>query len=323
MSDPGSPPALPDPLAERLEVRGLLGEGSFGRVFAVLDRPTGKVLALKIMEVGEDPERLQRELALAKAVDHPHVIRTYATALVDGRAFLVMERGHGSLRDLMDDPSAQARAWGALADACQGVAALHTAGLVHRDLKPENILLVDGAAKIADLGMARGGGQRTLTRTGMMVGTPAYMAPEQAQGKRAGPPADVFALGVLGYETLERRLPWPEDDFSEMLRRIAAAEPAPFAAAGSLVSPEAVRTLQAMLLGDPAGRPADLEAVARTFAGAYRAGGRPEAASPSAGAARTQVLGEASGATIAVEPPPPKAAVQPGANAGSTLPSCR
>jgi serine/threonine-protein kinase len=241
---------LPPSLRDRFTVLGELGRGSFGRVLEVRDKD-GTSRALKLLEGELDLQRLGRELTASQAIRHPHVLDVLDVGLVDGVGFLLMERADGTLEEWIADPGRVPEAWEALRQVAAGLAALHAEGIVHRDLKPENVMMVGGAAKLGDLGLAKGGDLRTLTEAGWVMGTPAYMAPEQARGDHLTPAADVFALGVMLFQVAAGRLPYPSTTPRRLLPVLARGGPM---ATGEVPAnvPEVVR---ACLDPDPARRP--------------------------------------------------------------------
>ena len=220
-------------------------------------RGDGAELALKLLAVGPDPGRIGRELRAAQEVRHPHLLRCFEGRVLGQEAYLLLELAEGSLEDVVADPGRRTEAWNLLREAARGVAALHAAGLVHRDLKPANVLRVGGRAKVADLGLVRGGDLRTLTATGTIMGTPLYMAPEQARGERAGPAADVWSLGVMAYEILEGRPPYPDVDGIELLTRVARGQVDGFSRARGRVPRDTLDRVTQALEPDPGRRPAD------------------------------------------------------------------
>lgn len=206
-----SPAAIPGRIGP-YRITGELGRGGIGTVYRALD-PSGRAVALKCLLRGGDPDtdaRLLRESSFR--VEHPHVVRTLGGGMsAAGQPYLVLELLEGrTLREAL--VSAGARdvvSW--IAQAADGIAALHEAGLVHRDVKPENLFLTrDGTVKVLDLGIAAWSDDRArLTATGAVIGTPSYLAPEQVRGGRAlDPRVDVWALGVVLFEGLTGRSPF-------------------------------------------------------------------------------------------------------------------
>ena len=176
-------------------------------------------------------ERFRAEAQAIARLHHPNVVQVHAVGEHDGRAYLVMEfvAGGGLAGRLDGSPWQPHRAAGLVEVLAGGIAAAHRVGVVHRDLKPSNILLADdGAPKIADFGLAKlMDSDSELTRTGALLGSPMYMAPEQAmeQGGAVGPPADIHALGVILYELLTGRPPYRGATITQTLEQVRSSEP--------------------------------------------------------------------------------------------------
>jgi WD40 repeat protein len=238
-SDAGSaPPKRAAPTIPGYEIAGEIGRGAMGVVYharhVLLNRPC----ALKMILAGAhaDPVATVRFLAEAEAVArlrHPHVVQIHHIGEADGLPFLELEYVEGgSLDRRLDGTPWPARRAAALVELlARGMAEAHRLGLVHRDLKPSNILLsAEDLPKIADFGLAKAvAADRGLTATGSILGTPSYMAPEQAGGKTkdVGPAADVYALGAILYELLTGRPPFRGATVLETLEQVKAAEPVP------------------------------------------------------------------------------------------------
>jgi tetratricopeptide (TPR) repeat protein/tRNA A-37 threonylcarbamoyl transferase component Bud32 len=196
-----------------------------------LNRPAA--LKMVLGEARADSKGIIRFLAEAEAaaaVEHPHVVRVYDFGESDGRPFLALELcPGGSLADrLKAGRLAPTAAAGLVRKVADGVAAAHGLGIVHRDLKPANVLFDEhGEPKVADFGLAKRGAGADLTHSGAVLGTPAYMSPEQAQGgtKFVGPQADVWALGVILYECLTGARPFAADDAWALLRKVMSDDP--------------------------------------------------------------------------------------------------
>ncbi|MCA9705578.1 MAG: serine/threonine protein kinase [Myxococcales bacterium] len=218
----------------RYVVLGLVGRGGMGVVLRAFDPRLDRKIALKLLHGSSSPDaqaRLQREAQALARLSHPNVIRVHDVGAHEGRVFLAMELVTG--QTLADWLRAGPREWRevvrVMSLAGEGLAAAHAAGLVHRDFKPANVLLGDdGQVKVTDFGLARAHAEApglepptapsrldldsasldaTLTRTGALVGTPAYMAPEQRRGEPCGPKADQFSLCVALHEALHGQLP--------------------------------------------------------------------------------------------------------------------
>jgi serine/threonine-protein kinase len=215
------------PLFEgRYDILRKLGEGGTARVFKALDTKTSRHVAIKIMEdeAADTPtwrERLLREAALLQSLRHPNVVEVFAGGeSTNGSPYLVMEYLEGeTLGELLKRRPALplAAALGVLTEIASGLAATHGVGLIHRDVKPDNIFLVGprGApdrAKIFDFSFARVQGGKRFTAQGFILGTPQYMAPEQAVGDPTGHRTDIYALGVVAYRMLTGVLPFDGQD---------------------------------------------------------------------------------------------------------------
>ena len=220
------------------EIVGELGRGGMGVVYKARQVSLNRVVALKMLPGGAYTEqheliRFLAEAEVVAAVRHPHVVQVYEYGQCGSRPYFAMEHlGGGSLVDLIRRTGRLAPAGAAaLAEKiARGVQAAHDLGIVHRDIKPQNVLLDDdGEPKVTDFGLAKRGGRADLTRTGAVMGTPHYMAPEQAAGKTkfVGPAADVYALGVILYECLTGRPPFTADDTVRLLTKVVEDEPTP------------------------------------------------------------------------------------------------
>lgn len=209
-------------LAGRYRLVGLLGAGGMGEVWRAVDERLGRQVAVKILIRSEDEGlvlRLDSEARAAASLCDPHVVAVHdlGEAVVAGCrvVYLVMELVEGqSLGQVLADglPAvADAVAWGE--QICHGLQAAHTAGVVHRDIKPGNVLLAaDGRVKVCDFGIARRADAvgHALTGTGVVIGTPSYMSPEQARGDaEIGSGSDLYSLGCLLYELLTGAPPFP------------------------------------------------------------------------------------------------------------------
>jgi serine/threonine protein kinase len=190
----------------RYELLGVIGRGGMALVFVARDHERDETVAVKLLadNLSVDPdlrERFRREAALAKRLSHPNIVRVLESGETDGRAYIVLEYvDGGSLADelLRNGPLPAERVAALGAQAAAGLAHAHACGLVHRDIKPLNLLLgSDGTLKISDFGVARTLDGTRLTQAGWIVGTAAYLAPEQARGEETTPAADVYALGVV------------------------------------------------------------------------------------------------------------------------------
>ena len=217
----------------RYRVERVLGDGAMAKVLLAEDGELGRQVAVKLLDeqlAGDAAfrARFAREARVAASISHPNVVAVYDVGEADGRPFIVMEHVDGeSLAAVLSRgrlPLERGLAIGI--QLAQALEAAHAAGIVHRDLKPGNLIeRSDGTIKIADFGIARLLEGTELTEAGTIVGTAAYLAPEQAEDGEITPAADVFALGVLLYELLTARQPWKVDSLAELARRESAPRP--------------------------------------------------------------------------------------------------
>ncbi len=253
-------------------VERVLGKGSMACVYLARDVDTGRLVALKVLRrdaVMSDPvARLLREARAVLAFDHPNAVQLLDFGEVHGRPFLVMEYVEGrSLEEIgaRGAPLETRVKW--LADAARALAAAHARGIVHRDVKPENVLVrADGVVKVCDFGLARGGeddqvGLVTLTETGVVVGTPLFMAPEQMRGEPLDGRADQFAWGVTAYWTITGELPWTAHGGTKLLGEIASNAPAPKLAGRAGVPARVAAAVDRALSKDAAARFASMDDV--------------------------------------------------------------
>jgi serine/threonine protein kinase len=205
----------------RYRVVELLGMGAMGVVYRAFDTLIERDVAIKILpaELAADESTRNRFLAEAKSagrLTHPHVVALHEIGQQDFTDYIVMElMGGGNLAQGLDrnGPFPPAEATRIIADACQGLAAAHAAGIIHRDIKPSNLLLnAERAVKLADFGLAKRNtaGAQSLTLTGQVVGTPYYMSPEQCQSKTLDARTDVYSLGATYYSLLTGVTPYHE-----------------------------------------------------------------------------------------------------------------
>jgi tetratricopeptide (TPR) repeat protein len=231
-------PAAADPSAtlamsateERYLIKQILGKGGMGIVYHAVDRKLNRDVALKVLSIGvagdeEFRQRLVREARAAAKLNHPHIIAVYDIGAEADNCFITMEFVKGkSLRDMLGQAgklslSHVLRYALQIADA---LAAAHDAGIIHRDMKPENVMITDEGSnvKIADFGLARVASEATLTVEGAVMGSPAYMAPEQIRGGKVTTRTDIYATGVMLFEMLAGQRPFTgEDLFAQHLNQ--------------------------------------------------------------------------------------------------------
>ncbi len=262
-------PAAPAPRrrAGRYEIRGEIARGGMATVY--LATRDGRDVALK--ELTPDPdgdatlaERFELEAQVAAGLRHPNVVSVLERFRSGGRSYIAMEYvAGGSLRAYGGRLSLE-QAAGALADVLSALDHVERHGIVHRDVKPENLLVTaDGRVKLADFGVAKACGgvaPARLTADGRTVGTPSYMAPEQAMGRPVGPATDLYSVGVVAYELLVGELPFKNTDWSVLIQHIHQPVPAPRVLRPDL-DPALERWLLRMLEKEPEARPASARAA--------------------------------------------------------------
>jgi eukaryotic-like serine/threonine-protein kinase len=207
-------------LGERYEILQLIGQGGMGAVYKARDRELDRIIALKLIrpELAKNPEILRRfkqELILARQVTHRNVIRIFDLGQSDGVKFITMDfvEGCDLHRLLLEKGKFPPReAAQVLLQICRALETAHTEGVIHRDLKPQNVILDPrGRAYVMDFGIARSAYLPGMTKTGALIGTPEYMSPEQARGEKLTERSDLFSLGVIFYELLTGKSPYPAD----------------------------------------------------------------------------------------------------------------
>ncbi|MGO4442135.1 serine/threonine-protein kinase [Mycobacterium sp. 2YAF39] len=208
------------------ELQSLIGVGGMGEVYRAYDTVRERLVAIKLLrtEVAADQsfqQRFRRESRVAARLQEPHVIPVHDFGDIDGVLYIDMRLVEGaSLKDELRVKGAlpPSRSVSIISQVAAALDAAHGNGLVHRDIKPENVLLTpDDFAYLVDFGIAHGGGEASVTSTGLVIGSCAYMAPERFSGERAGPAADVYSLTCLLYECLTGRAPFEAGDVRQMM----------------------------------------------------------------------------------------------------------
>jgi serine/threonine protein kinase len=273
------PGQAPDELGRLGNYRLLqcLGTGATGVVFLAEDLQLRRRVALKVMKkaTGDDElarQRFLREAQAAAVLDHENILTIYQVGEDRGFPYLAMKLLHGETLDARLKRESQLPVHEVLRigrEIAEGLDAAHERGLIHRDIKPANIFLEGSQArvKIVDFGLARGVSEDLqLTRTGMVVGTPAYMSPEQARGQRLDHRSDVFSLGCVLYRMLAGRTPFKADDTMGMLLALAQDTPTPIRAFNPCVPDALAGLIMRMLAKVPESRPQTTRAVADQLA---------------------------------------------------------
>jgi tRNA A-37 threonylcarbamoyl transferase component Bud32 len=245
----------------KYEILGKLGQGAMGEVFRARDPVLNREVAVKRITAGLDVDetvrrRFRREAEAAAKLAHPNIITVYEAGLEGEQLYLAMELLDGV--DLKHALAARAMSLdeklAVALQVCEGVALAHSNEIVHRDLKPANIhILPSGKVKILDFGLARFSGSE-MTSTGMVMGTPHYMSPEQVRGLRADARSDVFALGCVFYEMLSGRKPFDAESMHGVLFKIMQEDPVPLGEAAPGTPEPIAHVVEKALAKDPADR---------------------------------------------------------------------
>jgi len=280
-------------ISGRYQLGDRLGSGGMSTVYKAVDRVLERTVAVKVLaeHLSDDDKfvaRFRREaLAVAKLI-HPNVVQVYDTGVDDGRHYIVMEYVEGRSGAQLLQSRGRLGSEAAVeigVQACAGLDYAHRQGIIHRDVKPGNLMVIGGPAgrrgtpptdggteemtvKLTDFGIARAAEQTRLTQVGSVVGTAAYLAPEQARGEEATPAADVYALGVVIYQVLTARLPWEGTTLAELAIRRENERPLP----PSSYDPDVPETLSTAVLRALEGDPARRYTTARELASALRTG---------------------------------------------------
>ncbi len=247
-----------------------LGGGGMSRVFAAEETALGRRVVVKVLPpelAGEvNAERFKREIRLVGQLHHPHVVPLLSTGESEGLLYYTMPYIDGeSLRGRLDrlGEMSVGEVVKLLRDIADALAYAHRRGVVHRDLKPENILLAEGHALVADFGVAKAlsaAGASTLTSTGVTLGTPAYMAPEQAAAEPlVDSRADLYSLGVVAYEMLTGHAPFVGRPAQAVLAAHLAEAPEPIARRRASIPPSLAALVMRCLEKRPADRPQSAE----------------------------------------------------------------
>jgi len=236
-SAPRALPAADLPRIPGYEVQQILGRGGMGVVYKAWHQRLNRAVALKMLLAGAyaRPEELQRFLREAEAVaglNHANIVQVHDVGGLEGRPYFTMElvEGGSLAQKVAGTPQPARQAAALVATVAEAIQVAHQSGIIHRDLTPSNILLTaDGTPKITDFGLARrleGGG---LTLSGVIMGTPSYMAPEQARGQKEGlgPASDTYALGAILYELLTGRPPFRSETAAATLHQVLSEDPIP------------------------------------------------------------------------------------------------
>jgi serine/threonine-protein kinase len=262
MTDRGSPSVE---IAGRYRLDSRLGYGGMSTVHLALDLRLERQVAVKLLaeHLADEPafvSRFQREAQAAARLVHPNVVQVFDSGRDEntGQYFIVMEYIEGSscAEILRDQGWVEVdEALSIIEQACEGLNYAHRHGVVHRDVKPGNLLRSrEGEVKLADFGIAKATEQSSITQVGSVLGTAAYLAPEQARGEEAGPSADLYALGVVTYQLISGRLPYEASSLTELALKQQQEEPSTLDTIVAAVNPELADAVAIALALDPRDR---------------------------------------------------------------------
>lgn len=254
-------------ISDRYELGELVGSGGMGEVYAARDLKLDRAVALKFLrpDMAAQPDirsRFEAEARAAGRLSHPNVVGVFDTDEDEGRPFIVMELLSG--RTLADEsaagPATEERVREIARQMLSALGASHAEGVLHRDLKPGNVLLAqDGTVKVGDFGVAKMAEGMHLTQAGILLGTPAYLAPERVAGEPASQATDLYSVGVILYELLAGRKPFDADTPLGMMRAIQEDPVPPLAELRPDVDPGLSRIIEKAMSKDPATRYASAE----------------------------------------------------------------
>jgi serine/threonine-protein kinase len=254
--------------ADRYRLERRLGVGGMATVQLAFDTRLERYVAVKLLaeHLAEDSafvSRFRREALAAARLVHPNIVQVFdfGSEASSGRQFIVMEfvDGHSCAEILRDrGPLGPRDAVDILTQACRGLDYAHRNGVVHRDVKPGNLLRnTDGVVKLADFGIAKAAEQSDITKVGSVLGTAAYLSPEQARGEPAGPASDLYALGVVAYQLMANRLPYEAASLTDLARLQESGDPEPLDDLNRDVPPSLAEAVRHALARNPAHRYAD------------------------------------------------------------------
>jgi eukaryotic-like serine/threonine-protein kinase len=289
----------------RYRLEGRLGYGGMSTVHLALDARLERQVAVKLLaeHLAEDPtfiSRFQREAQAAARLVHPNIVQVFDSGQDEssGQYYIVMEyiEGQSCAEILRDDGWMEVdEAIAVIDQACEGLHYAHRHGVVHRDVKPGNLLRArEGDVKLADFGIAKATEQSSITQVGSVLGTAAYLAPEQARGEEAGPRADLYALGVVTYQLISGRLPYEASSLTELALKQQQEEPPMLDTLVAAVSPELAEAVAISLALDPLERYQTAREMGRALgdgANGIAPGDRPGAGRQGQATQATSVLG--------------------------------
>jgi serine/threonine protein kinase len=264
----------PEILGGRYELRGVLGRGGMAEVRDGWDTRLGRAVAVKLLYPmfsvqPDNRRRFEIEARAAAALNHPHIVAVHDSGDHDGTPYIVMERLSGrTLADVIArGPLPQEQVRTILDDVLSALAVAHAAGILHRDIKPANILFTGlGDTKVGDFGIAKSG-ESVHTMTGQIVGTMAYLSADRIAGRPASVTDDLYALGVVGYEALAGRRPFPQENLAELARAIADGAPPPLTVLRPDIDPGLAAVIEQAMAREPQRRFTSANSMRAALAG--------------------------------------------------------
>ena len=290
-------------IAGRYRLEGRLGVGGMSTVHLAFDQRLERYVAIKLLaeHLADDPafvSRFRREALAAARLVHPNIVQVFDFGLDERQHqhFIVMEHVPGSsCAELLRDHGQLEveQAVDVVAQSCNGLDYAHRNGVVHRDVKPGNLLLSDAdVVKLADFGIARATDQSSITQVGSVLGTAAYLSPEQARGEESGARADIYSLGVVAYQLMSGRLPYEAGSLSELALMQQREAPPPLDELNPDVPAELAQAVAMALAIEQEYRPADAVVMAEALRNGLHGLGPVPAGAPTAhvGTAATRAL---------------------------------
>lgn len=271
----------------RYKIRRVIGRGAMGVVYEAIDPEIDRVVAIKTINLTLSPEemvkyeaRFKQEIKAAGRLNHPNIVTIYDVGKKDNFAYMAMEFINGcELKDLLKSGTALPVdvALDIIAQAAEGLAFAHSREIIHRDVKPANIMLLENeegvVAKITDFGIARMPASALKTMTGMVMGSPRYMSPEQVVGGKVSARSDVFALGVVMYEALTGKAPFEAESISSIMYQTVHAVERPASNLNPLLDPELDAIIATALAKSPEDRFETMKAFSRKLRDVIRSRG--------------------------------------------------
>jgi serine/threonine protein kinase len=320
-------------IAGRYRIEGRLGVGGMSTVHLAFDNRLERYVALKLLaeHLADDPtfvSRFRREALAAARLVHPNIVQVFDFGFDSGhhQHFIVMEHVSGnSCAELLRDRGhlELAQAIDIVTQSCRGLDYAHRNGVVHRDVKPGNLLVSDSdVVKLADFGIARAADQSSITQVGSVLGTAAYLSPEQARGDEAGPQADLYSLGVVTYQLISGRLPYEASSLSELALKQQRESPIPLDELVPEVPRALAQAVATALSIDQRERPTDAIKLAEMLRDGARGVG-PTQAAPGFATSATRVVPEDRTGVTRAAPRPAAAPTGSTARAPRQVPSRR